>query len=251
MNKMKKAAANLERHLGADTNGINLMNALLRVTNDIRKELASTQVTLEKKEKAIELLKSHINKLTEKNNCLAQELHTSRAVISNQNSELLEKQHEIDSLEKVLDPPINIPRKNKLTNKAQFKALFKSIRKKIPKPPPPIGVCPTVNLANRAYVFSLSDFVNEYNQEQYLHLGMFVTVCNIMNWPVAFYNEKPTPNLTTTDWAGGESGRFLRWVRETWLQNEPAWREEIAIKCFNLSPNSILEQKNTYIQEGI
>jgi hypothetical protein len=252
MNKMKKAAAALSMHLGADTRGKNLLDALLREVNATRKELASVQAALEKKDETTDVLKSQISKLSAENNRLNQELHTSNQTISKQSSELLNKQHEIDTLERILDPPIKIPLENKLTNKTRFKSLFKSLRKEIPRPPKPTSVCSTHGISDRAYIFNLSDFVSGYNTQQYLNLGMFVVLCGVLRWPVGFINNTPCVlEFDLKDWDGGEYGRFLRWMKENWIQKDPAWKDEIVTKCFNLSPDSITPQVVSPFSRGM
>jgi hypothetical protein len=73
--------------------------------------------------------------------------------------------------------------------------------------------------------------VTAYKDEQYMRLGMFVVACCVMNWPVGFEMVE-NPTALGVKWGqdeerGGEVGKFVRWVRETWVKKNPEWVERI------------------------
>jgi len=228
MNRMKEAAAELESYLGNDSHGLKLLERLVREANDIRKAFVSSQDALSRREEQWKSLLAQRTQLKHKEEELTEELRKANERIRQLGVMVADKQKEVNELEAVLDPPIPVSSEHRLSNRARFKSLFKALRKQMPIPPEP-----SIRARKHSqYYFELTDLVTDYKQEQYTLIGMFVVVCCVMRFPVAFVMEEELDAFGAKEWEGGESGKFLRWIKTNWIKTNSVWQEMIAEKYF-------------------
>lgn len=237
MNKMKEAAVRLRDHLGKDGRGAELLKEMFREANGTRKALAAAQPDIDKAHEAVSQMRRALDECQRAEAALREEVRRAKEEVSACRAKIAEKQAQIEHLERVLEPPINLTPREKSQlfppNRARFKELFKALRKAMPVPPDPI--------TNRGggYSFELTDVVDDYKDEQYRRLGMFVVVSCVLNMPVRFALTEARNRLDIlgcTEWKGGEAGKFLRWAQDVWISRSEKWKERIYDASYGFPP---------------
>lgn len=224
MHKSKKAIEKLRNYLGRDINGIEMLEDVSRIANDMRKEASAAR---EREERAVAALAArtedlHVaeRKVRELEIDLARErsLRQQRERdIATANRSIGRLQVTIDELTEVspcdLDDPIKVKPEDRIPdamlNKASFAAMFSSIRKDI-RIAPDQSITSDSRLAlNKASVFELCDIVKDYTYESQAVAGRFVMSMAMLNFPVVVYSSQTFSGKRNEDLVKS----FVRWFR--------------------------------------
>jgi hypothetical protein len=114
------------------------------------------------------------------------------------------------------------------------------LRKRMPIPPVPHKVSIP---AKKPLAFCIEQFITDFKDEQYLTLGMFVTVTVIMGFPLAFGRSS---EVDGKQW-DNKMEAFTRWIRD-WIGATPLELKLDALRNPDLPP--LPRNKVIYTDDG-
>ena len=234
-NRAKKdaseALSQLRKYLHRDPHACQLLEALSRYQGKLRQDCAQlkTETTTLGDARGVTLLRNAA--LTTINQKLRLALDKEQSTTNQLRREISQLQNQIDTLDAKATPdhlePVDDVHPDLREDTEALHTLLKAVQRRMKVAPSPCDGKPHV------IHIDVRDIVTDYDSDQYQTLGMLVTLCAMLNFPVAgiwnVSDEKKHLHVVTRNrklWEEKILPRYVRWTRR-WIDWGPRWEREL------------------------
>lgn len=229
MNKLKAAAKGLRSHLARDTTGCQLLDDVLRVTNDQRVELATCNTKLDDEKSVNNTLRGKLQSATEKNDQLKSEQERQNAIaiqhvrtINGLEETVAKLQSQVDDFYSQVDEDAGLNINAETEDVNEVIRMMKALRHDMRFAPLPEKRAST---ADAVYVYNIRDIVKNLSGNDMMILGRFVAALALMNLPCTFIAYPTAIDSRRGKVKDKMLKPFVQWINKRLIQNDPEGEE--------------------------